>query len=110
MVTVNETVFVDGTFEADNIIYGRTLAPSGSSDTTRTVDVSFSDHGVSELAGTGDVTVVVTAYTQNVGNRTSDTGVTNSTAIDATPTGFTLCVHRMNTASTWVYWLALRQP
>lgn len=110
MATINEPVFVDGTFDAGNIIYGRTDAPSGAADTTRSIAVSFSSFGKPTLAGSGEVVVVVTGYSAIPGNRTLNTGFINATVNTVSPTGFTLHVHRMDTSSTWVYWMAMRLP
>lgn len=110
MPTIDDTVFVDGTFDAANIIYGRTQAPTGSANTVRTVNVSFSSHGKTSLAGTGPVIVVVTGFSGIPGNRVTDTGFTNATITNPSATGFTLNVHRMDTNSTWVFWMAVRSP
>lgn len=109
--TVTEPVFVDGTFQAGNIIYGRTLAPSGAANSVRSVSVTFGSGGAPAFtAGSGAPVVVVTAYSQLPNNRTLNDRFSNVTVSSVTSSGFTINVHRMDTDTTWVFWMAVRNP
>ena len=112
MATINDPTFVDGTFEAGNIIYGRTLAPSGTSNTTRQVTVTFGSDGAPAFtAGSGDPVVVVTGYGNEGANRLAATsGISNVTISGVSASGFTIYVRRSGTGTTWVYWIAMRNP
>lgn len=110
-ITIEDETFVDGTFEAGNIIYGSTEAPSGADGAVRSVVVTFGSDGVDNFtAGTGDVHVFVTPYSSSLANRTSSSGIVNLSVSDVSSTGFTINVQRSGTSITNVYWMAIRSP
>lgn len=111
MVTINDETFVDGTFSAGNIIYGRTVVDGTHTNSARSKAVVFGQDGADSFtAGSGAPFVFVTGYTANVANRLDDSGSQNIGVTNVTATGFT--IHAYRTASTiiTVYWLAIRNP
>ena len=111
MAEIEDPVFVDGTFEAGNIIYGRTLAASGTSNTNRTTQVTFGQDGVPAFtAGSGNPVVVITGYGASSGNRLTDTTFVNVAVGSPSPTGFQIISRRRDTAQMWFFWIAMRNP
>jgi hypothetical protein len=105
MATINDAVYVDGTFSASNIAVGRALI-NVSADVVSSVAVT----GLT-LTGTGNVYVQATAYTNAASARTGVTaGVRNVSAGSPSESGFTLYIYRTTNTNTHVFWMAMRDP
>lgn len=108
MATINEPVFVDGTFHCQNITFGRGSVPGGSPNGNGDLSavINFPDGA---LAGTGETIVVVTGYASETANRLDSAGVRAITVAGQSPTGFTCYVNRSDTGTTTqIYYMAFR--
>lgn len=113
MRTIEEPVFVDGTFHSQNIVFGRDVtgstfnwSPSGASDSNNIrYEVTFPD---GPLAGTGPVVVVVTGYGSTVSNRLVSSAIRNVTVSEVTESGFTIFVNRHTALATQFTYMAFR--
>lgn len=110
-ITINDETFVDGTFTAGNIIYGRVNVDGAYSSGIRSKTVTFGSGGQDSFtAGSGNPFVFITGYTGDLGNRTRNSGVYNISVESVTASGFTIHVHRSSSPVLTVYWMAIRNP
>lgn len=107
MAEITDTVYVDGTFHANNIAIGRatTSDPAIDSNNNQSIAVTFPNGA---LAGTGDVVVVITGYGSTVSNRLVSSAIRNVTVTDVTATGFTARINRHSAINTTIFYMAFR--